>query len=180
MKAYRTKALAMALLAAPGALMSQAPAGPITARNQTAHLESLFTPAASQCIDDRRFTDAERAFGCEDALSELAETRAARSAMSVTEKANYDFFEALLQIALAHAYSRIDGDMSERACVGAERSWGLTYAQRSIPKDAVDPQFYDLVQNPPSDIDRVLGECRGKYGKPADGAPLPAELKKKK
>lgn len=180
MKAFRTKALALALLAAPGALIAQAPAEPVTARTQSAHIATLFTENADRCLDNKRYTDAQRAEGCDVALAELGARRATRSKMSVTEAANYDFFEALLNIAQSDAFARVDGDMSARTCESAERSWSLTYPLRNVPKDAVEPEFYDMVTNPPSDIDRVLGECRGKYGKPADGAPLPAELKKKK
>lgn len=180
MKASQTLALALALLAAPGALIAQAPEEPVTARNQGAHLETLFTENADQCLNNKRYTDAQRAEGCEVALAELGARRATRSKMSVTEAANYDFFEALLNIAQSDAFARVDGTMSARTCDRAERSWSLTYPLRDVPKNAVEPEFYDLVQNPPSDIDRVLGECRSKYGKPADGAPLPAEFKKKK
>lgn len=164
---------AAALLVSTLGMASPAQAQPVTPANQGDHFMGLFTDAGNDCIDSKKLTDAERAPSCEKALSELADRRKALTNPSVAELANLDFYEAFMQIAMANAYSHIDGAVSKRTCIAAERSWTLDNKLMTIPKTALDPDFYAAYHSIPPAVNRVLGECRGLFGTPADGSPLP-------
>ncbi|MGB7655431.1 MAG: hypothetical protein WBL74_08115 [Novosphingobium sp.] len=168
-----TPRIAAALLASTLGMASPAQAQSVTPANQADHFMGLFTDAGNDCIDSKKLTDAERAPSCEKALSELADRRKAATDPSVAELANLDFYEAFMQIAMANAYSHIDGAVSKRTCIAAERSWTLDKKLMLIPKAALDPDFYAAYHSVPPAVNRVLGECRGLFGTPADGAPLP-------
>ena len=170
---FTPRIAAAALIAATLGFAAPAQAGGVTPANQADHFMGLFTDAGNDCIDSKKLTDAERAPSCETALSELADRRKAATDPSIAELANLDFYEAFMQIAVANAYSHIDGAVSKRTCIAAERSWTLDNKLMLIPKAALDPDFYAAYHSVPPAVNRVLGECRGLFGTPADGAPLP-------
>lgn len=164
---------AAALMVCALGFATAAQAEPVTPANQTDHFMGLFTDAGNDCIDSKKLTDAERAPSCETALSELANRRKALATPSIAELANLDFYEAFMQIAVANAYSHIDGAVSKRTCIAAERSWTLDNKLMLIPKAALGPDFYEAYHSVPEAVNRVLSECRDHFGTPADGAPLP-------
>ncbi|WP_309621811.1 hypothetical protein [Novosphingobium sp.] len=161
--------------AALAGLCAAAPAlaGTVTPANQEAHLATLFTDAGNDCLDMDKLTNDERVPFCNTALSEVAARRKALTDPSKTEVANLDFYEAVVLIALASAYSRLDGGISERTCETAERSWMLSYGLLSVPRSAVSADFYSSYQDVPQSVNSVLDACRSKFGTPAYGAPLP-------
>ena len=167
--------LAMTSAAALAVLCAAAPAlaAPVTPANQEAHLGTLFTDAANDCLDMDKLTNDERVPFCETALGEIAARRKALTAPSTAEVANVDYYEALILIALASAYSKLDGGISERTCETAERSWSLSYGLLSVPRSAVSVEFYKSYHDVPASVNAVLGVCRSRYATPSFGAPLP-------
>ena len=170
---FTPRIAAAALTASTLGFAAPAQAGPVTPATQADHFMGLFTDAGNDCIDSKKLTDAERAPFCETALSELADRRKGLSDPSIAELADLDFYEAFMLIAVANAYSHIDGAVSKRTCVAAERSWTLDNKLMLVPKAAVDPDFYEAFHSVPAAVNRVLSECRGHFGTPADAAPLP-------
>ena len=167
--------LAMMGAAALAALCAAAPAlaAPVTPANQEAHLGTLFTDAANDCLDMDKLTNDERVPFCETALGEVAARRQALVGPSKAEVANIDYYEALILISLASAYSKLDGGISERTCATAERSWALSYGLLSVPKSAVSAEFFRSSHNVPASVNSVLGICRSRFDPPSFGAPLP-------
>ena len=167
--------LAMTSAAALAVLCAAAPAlaAPVTSANQDEHLGTLFTDAGNDCLDMDKLTNDERLPFCQTALSEIAARRKALAGPSKAEVANLDYYEALILIALASAYSKLDGGISERTCETAERSWSLSYGLLSVPKAAVSAEFYRSYHDVPASVNAVLGACRSKFDTPSFGAPLP-------
>lgn len=180
MRNVLTLAAALTVVGMPGAALAKDWKGPVTPANQEEHFMQLFTSAGEGCIDSKRLTHEERVPNCEDALAEIADKREAARNPSVAEVANYDFYESFMSIALANAYSNIDKDTSKRTCVYAERSWRLSHGLMGVDKKQVNAEIYALYQKPPAAAERVLGDCRRQFGKPADGAPMPSELQNKR
>ena len=170
--------LAMTCAAALAALCAAAPAlaTPVTPANQDEHLGTLFTDAGNDCLDMDKLTNDERLPFCQTALSEIAARRKALAGPSKAEVANLDYYEALNLIALASAYSKLDGGISERTCEAAERSWSLSFGLLSVPKSAVSGEFYASYHDVPASVNAVLGTCRSKFDTPAYGAPLPGKI----
>lgn len=171
MKLIRTIAAAVFVAAVPGAALA---AGvPVTPANQDAHYDGLFTSATQDCLDMDNLSGEERLVGCEDAMDEVTERREKAVNPSVAERANYDFYESLLNIAMASSYMSIDRKPTERVCSAAERSWTLHSGLLSIPKASLSPKSYANYHDIPKSVRPVLTLCRQSYGKPADGAELP-------
>lgn len=167
--------LAMTRAAALAAICAATPAlaAPVTPANQEAHLVTLFTDSGNDCLDMDKLTNDERVPFCEAALREVAARRKALAAPSKAEVANIDYYEALILIALASAYSKLDGGISERTCATAERSWSLSHGLLAVPRSAVSAEFYQSYHDVPASVNAVLGACRSRFDTPADGAPLP-------
>lgn len=162
---------AIALVAMPGA--AWAAGAPVTPENQDAHYDSLFTAAATDCLDLDTLSGEEREAGCTKSLEEVKARRAAAVNPTVAERADYDFFESLMHIAMASAYFGIDGNPSARVCQSAERSWKLHQGLLSIPRSSFSPSMYDKIHDVPQSVGKVLSRCRKGYGTPDDAAPLP-------
>lgn len=145
----------------------------VSPANQEEHMNTLFSNAGNDCLDMDKLTSDERVPLCEKALAEVAARRKALAGPTKAEVANLDYYEALMLIALASAYSKLDGGISERTCTTAERSWTLSYGLLAVPKNDVSADFYRSYQDVPASVNSVLGICRSKFGTPSFGAPLP-------
>lgn len=162
---------ALAVAAIPASAL--AAGGPITPDNQEAHYTSLFSNASDDCFELEKLTGQQRVEGCEKAIDEVIDRRATAISPSVAERANYDFYESLLHIALASAYLDVDGNPSDRVCAAAERSWTLHSGLLGIPKSSVSPKIYDDYHAIPGSVRNVLTHCRQSYGTPKDAGQLP-------
>ena len=165
-------ASAMILGAAAAALAKP----PADSQTLGAHLASLITPTGQACYEMKQREaagpDASIAT-CQKAIAELQAGRRGAKGASIGQLANYDFLESALESGLSSAYAEHDSDLSKDACSSSERGWTLRHKLLLVPEAAVGAEIFAVYKDVPDAQRRLLELCRGKFGTPADAAPLP-------